>query len=209
MPPIRYPPNIICSPLGFGFPKARRINNTRPSFKITARKRVMKGHKFTFTMPLEQYEEPHEASKEEPLEEPMDEEPSEEPMEEEPLEEPIEKELSEEPHEDLPEEEVDSDLVSDSRSSYVTLMDGKPSIFKPSYVIEIANDSLNSLVERRRTQGSWRANRRKFEAPYEYETGKKKLEDILIVRDFPKVFLEDLSGLPPPQQVDFHINLIP
>nr|GEX99159.1 hypothetical protein [Tanacetum cinerariifolium] len=71
-------------------------------------------------MPLEQYEEPHEASEEEPLEEPMDEEPSEEPMEEEPLEKPIEKELSEEPHEDLPEEEVDSDLVSDSRSSQMS-----------------------------------------------------------------------------------------
>ncbi|GJU79310.1 putative reverse transcriptase domain-containing protein [Tanacetum coccineum] len=38
---------------------------------------------------------------------------------------------------------------------------------------------------------------------------KKRLEDVLIVRDFPKVFPEDLSGLPPTQQVEFQIDLIP
>nr|GEV86112.1 putative reverse transcriptase domain-containing protein [Tanacetum cinerariifolium] len=37
----------------------------------------------------------------------------------------------------------------------------------------------------------------------------KRLEDVPIVRDFPEVFLEDLSGLPPTQQVDFQIDLIP
>nr|GEV17253.1 hypothetical protein [Tanacetum cinerariifolium] len=38
---------------------------------------------------------------------------------------------------------------------------------------------------------------------------KKRLEDIPIVRYFPEVFLEDLPGLPPTQQVEFQINLIP
>nr|GEU30802.1 hypothetical protein [Tanacetum cinerariifolium] len=38
---------------------------------------------------------------------------------------------------------------------------------------------------------------------------KKRLEDVPIVRDFSKVFLEDLSGLPPNQQVEFQIDLIP
>ncbi|GJW79126.1 putative reverse transcriptase domain-containing protein, partial [Tanacetum coccineum] len=38
---------------------------------------------------------------------------------------------------------------------------------------------------------------------------KSKLEDIPIVHDFPGVFLEDLLGLPPPREVEFHIDLIP
>nr|GEU31089.1 putative reverse transcriptase domain-containing protein [Tanacetum cinerariifolium] len=36
-----------------------------------------------------------------------------------------------------------------------------------------------------------------------------KLEDISVVREFPGVFLEDLLGLPPSREVDFHIDLIP
>ncbi|GJQ92136.1 putative reverse transcriptase domain-containing protein [Tanacetum coccineum] len=35
------------------------------------------------------------------------------------------------------------------------------------------------------------------------------LSDIPIVRDFEDVFLDDLSGLPPQRQVEFHIDLIP
>ncbi|GJR23331.1 putative reverse transcriptase domain-containing protein [Tanacetum coccineum] len=38
---------------------------------------------------------------------------------------------------------------------------------------------------------------------------KSKLEDIPIVRDFLGVFLEDLLGLTPPREVEFHIDLIP
>ncbi|GJY94922.1 hypothetical protein Tco_0511283 [Tanacetum coccineum] len=45
------------------------------------------------------------------------------------------------------------------------------------------------------------------------ETGdkseKKRLEDVPIVRDFPDVFPEGLSGLPLTRQVEFQINLIP
>ncbi|GJU44444.1 retrovirus-related pol polyprotein from transposon TNT 1-94 [Tanacetum coccineum] len=37
----------------------------------------------------------------------------------------------------------------------------------------------------------------------------KKLEDIPIIRDFPKVFLDNLSGLPPLQPIEFRIDLIP
>ncbi|GKF17392.1 hypothetical protein Tco_0062310, partial [Tanacetum coccineum] len=35
------------------------------------------------------------------------------------------------------------------------------------------------------------------------------LSDILVVRDFVDVFLEDLSRLPPPRQVEFCIDLVP
>nr|GEV87247.1 hypothetical protein [Tanacetum cinerariifolium] len=37
----------------------------------------------------------------------------------------------------------------------------------------------------------------------------KQLKDVPIVRDFPKVFLEDLPGLPPARPVEFQIDLIP
>ncbi|KAJ0801140.1 putative nucleotidyltransferase, Ribonuclease H [Helianthus annuus] len=37
----------------------------------------------------------------------------------------------------------------------------------------------------------------------------KKLEDIPIVRDFPQVFPDDVSGLPPLREVEFRIDLIP
>ncbi|GKE00656.1 putative reverse transcriptase domain-containing protein, partial [Tanacetum coccineum] len=37
----------------------------------------------------------------------------------------------------------------------------------------------------------------------------KQLKDVPIVRDFPKVFTEDLLGLPPARPVEFQIDLIP
>ncbi|GJZ00234.1 putative reverse transcriptase domain-containing protein [Tanacetum coccineum] len=43
----------------------------------------------------------------------------------------------------------------------------------------------------------------------EDKSEKKRLEDVPIVRDFPDVFPEDLSGLPPTRQVEFQIDLIP
>ncbi|GJZ55808.1 hypothetical protein Tco_0611001, partial [Tanacetum coccineum] len=36
----------------------------------------------------------------------------------------------------------------------------------------------------------------------------KQLKDVPIVRDFPKVFPEDLSGIPPARQVEFQIDLV-
>ena len=38
---------------------------------------------------------------------------------------------------------------------------------------------------------------------------KVRLEDILIVRDFPDVFPNDLPGLPPDREVEFIIDLVP
>nr|GEV50868.1 putative reverse transcriptase domain-containing protein [Tanacetum cinerariifolium] len=37
----------------------------------------------------------------------------------------------------------------------------------------------------------------------------KRLEDVPIVKDFPEVFPEDLSGIPPARQVEFQIDLVP
>ncbi|GKD64559.1 putative reverse transcriptase domain-containing protein [Tanacetum coccineum] len=43
----------------------------------------------------------------------------------------------------------------------------------------------------------------------EDKSREKRPEDVPIVRDFPKVFLEDLLGLPPTRQVEFQIDLVP
>nr|GEX95815.1 retrotransposable element Tf2 [Tanacetum cinerariifolium] len=41
------------------------------------------------------------------------------------------------------------------------------------------------------------------------ETPERRVEDVPVVKDFLKVFPEDLPGLPPTRQVEFHIKLIP
>nr|GEU43186.1 retrotransposon protein, putative, Ty3-gypsy subclass [Tanacetum cinerariifolium] len=43
----------------------------------------------------------------------------------------------------------------------------------------------------------------------EKKSDEKRLEDILVVKDFPDIFSKDLPGLPPVRQVEFQINLIP
>nr|GEU57069.1 reverse transcriptase domain-containing protein [Tanacetum cinerariifolium] len=41
------------------------------------------------------------------------------------------------------------------------------------------------------------------------KANEKKQEEIVVVRDFPEVFLDDLSGLPSIQEIEFRIELIP
>ncbi|GKD92896.1 putative reverse transcriptase domain-containing protein, partial [Tanacetum coccineum] len=43
----------------------------------------------------------------------------------------------------------------------------------------------------------------------EDKSEEKQLEDVPVVRDFPEVFLEDLSGVPPTRKVEFQIDLVP
>ncbi|GKA57902.1 putative reverse transcriptase domain-containing protein [Tanacetum coccineum] len=43
----------------------------------------------------------------------------------------------------------------------------------------------------------------------EKEPTKRRLEDVPVIRDFLKVFPDDLSGLPPPRQVELRIELMP
>ncbi|GJZ69524.1 putative reverse transcriptase domain-containing protein [Tanacetum coccineum] len=43
----------------------------------------------------------------------------------------------------------------------------------------------------------------------EDKSEEKRLEDVPIFWDFPKVFLEDLLGIPPTRQVEFQIDLVP
>ena len=41
------------------------------------------------------------------------------------------------------------------------------------------------------------------------EKGKVIIHDVPIVREYPDVFSEDLSGVPPESQVEFKIDLVP
>ncbi|GJW82247.1 putative reverse transcriptase domain-containing protein [Tanacetum coccineum] len=43
----------------------------------------------------------------------------------------------------------------------------------------------------------------------EDKSEEKRLEDVPIIREFPKVFLEDLPGLPHARQIEFQIDLVP
>nr|GEU85506.1 hypothetical protein [Tanacetum cinerariifolium] len=43
----------------------------------------------------------------------------------------------------------------------------------------------------------------------EKKSKEKRLEDVPVIRNFPKVFLEELPGLPSPRQVEFRIDLVP
>ncbi|GKE05344.1 putative reverse transcriptase domain-containing protein, partial [Tanacetum coccineum] len=83
-------------------------------------------------------------------------------------------------------------------TKFVSLLNVKPSIVKPSYVIEVA-DGKNVEVDRI-IRGC------KLDCP---KLKEQKLEDIPVVRDFPEVFPENLTGLSPQRQVEFRIDLVP
>ncbi|GJV63778.1 putative reverse transcriptase domain-containing protein [Tanacetum coccineum] len=54
-----------------------------------------------------------------------------------------------------------------------------------------------------------RSNEGNFGKEDRRQLGEERLEDMVIVQDFPEVFLEDLPGLPPARQVEFQIDLVP
>ncbi|GKB86537.1 putative reverse transcriptase domain-containing protein [Tanacetum coccineum] len=114
-------------------------------------------------------------------------------------------------------------------TEFAPLLNVKPSIVNPGYVIEVADGKkvevdriLNKVVivchekvveiplegsgilrvQGERTLGAAKAlMNAKVDEP--------KLSDISVVRDFVDVFPEDLSGLPPQRQVEFRIDLVP
>ncbi|GJV88685.1 putative reverse transcriptase domain-containing protein [Tanacetum coccineum] len=63
--------------------------------------------------------------------------------------------------------------------------------------IRIANQLMDKKVQGYATRSA------------EDKSEERRLEDVPIVREFPKVFPEDLPGLPPARQVEFQINLVP
>ncbi|GJX26287.1 putative reverse transcriptase domain-containing protein [Tanacetum coccineum] len=54
-----------------------------------------------------------------------------------------------------------------------------------------------------------RVLRERPEKKVRFFMGIKKQEEIVVVRDFPEIFLDDLSGLSPIREIEFHIELTP
>ncbi|GKE34082.1 hypothetical protein Tco_1453404, partial [Tanacetum coccineum] len=119
-------------------------------------------------------------------------------------------------------------------TEFAPLLNVKPSIVNPGYVIEVANGKKvevdriicdcklelgNSLFninliplghessEILGVQGERILGAAK--ALMNDKVDEPKMSDISVVRDFVDVFLEDLSGLPPQRQVEFCIDLVP
>ncbi|GKE05331.1 putative reverse transcriptase domain-containing protein, partial [Tanacetum coccineum] len=109
-------------------------------------------------------------------------------------------------------------------TKFAPLLNMKPSIVNPGYVIEVA-DGKKVEVDRiilchekvveiplegsgiLRVQGERTLGAAK--ALMNAKVDEPKLSDISIVRDFVDVFPEDLSRLPPQRQVELRINLVP
>ncbi|GKA29928.1 putative nucleotidyltransferase, ribonuclease H [Tanacetum coccineum] len=99
-------------------------------------------------------------------------------------------------------------------TEFAPLLNVKPSIVNPGYVIEVADVCHEKVVEiPLEGSGILRVQRERAlgvaKALMNAKVDEPKLGDISIVRDFVDVFPEDLSRLPPQRQVEFHIDLIP
>ncbi|GKC03622.1 putative reverse transcriptase domain-containing protein [Tanacetum coccineum] len=93
-------------------------------------------------------------------------------------------------------------------TTFSTLFDITPDTLNVSYVVELADEKIsktNTIL--RGCCPIFLAQVTKKEI--ENESEEKRLEDVLTVWDFLKVFPEDLPGLPPTRQVKFQIDLVP
>nr|GFA98986.1 hypothetical protein [Tanacetum cinerariifolium] len=71
-------------------------------------------------------------------------------------------------------------------TKFSTLINIKPVEIDTSYEVELADAQVTGTVSK-----------------------EKRVEDVLVIRDFPEVFPKDLPGLSPPRQVKFRIDLVP
>ncbi|GJS97627.1 putative reverse transcriptase domain-containing protein [Tanacetum coccineum] len=112
-------------------------------------------------------------------------------------------------------------------STFSALLDIAPSTLDTSYVVELADGRISetNVVVRGFTLGllghpfDIDLMPKVVRIPYGDEvliirvtimaTKEKRLEDVPIIREFPKVFPNDLHGLPPARQVEFQIDLVP
>ncbi|GKD30441.1 putative reverse transcriptase domain-containing protein, partial [Tanacetum coccineum] len=122
---------------------------------------------------------------------------------------------------------ADRSLVS---TTFSTLLDITPDTLDVSYAVKLADGRISETNTILRGC-TWLANHRAVivcdekivRIPYgdevlivqvtkkeiENESEEKRLEDMPTVQDFPEVIPEDLPGLPPTQQVEFQIDLVP
>nr|GEW27462.1 hypothetical protein [Tanacetum cinerariifolium] len=83
-------------------------------------------------------------------------------------------------------------------TAFSSLIDIVPTPLGNSYDVELADGKIVGIFL---TQTSAKKEEDKSEG--------KQLEDVPVIRDYPKVFPKDLSGLPPARPVEFQIDLIP
>ncbi|GKD72226.1 putative reverse transcriptase domain-containing protein [Tanacetum coccineum] len=104
---------------------------------------------------------------------------------------------------------VDMIFVSTAFSS---LIDITPTTLDYYYDVELANGKIiriNTIIRELHAKRMSCFLAHVTTKKTEDKSERKRLEDVPIVRDFPKVFPEDLPGLPPTRQVEFQIDLIP
>ncbi|GKC46411.1 putative reverse transcriptase domain-containing protein, partial [Tanacetum coccineum] len=107
----------------------------------------------------------------------------------------------------------------DARFSH--LLDIKQAKLNTSYEVELADRKVvctNTVLRVNAMPSSCVVKRRKYiergsqlflAQVAEKEPSKKQLQDVPVIHNFPKVFPDDLPGLPPPRQVEFRIELVP
>ncbi|GJS09691.1 putative reverse transcriptase domain-containing protein [Tanacetum coccineum] len=93
-------------------------------------------------------------------------------------------------------------------TKFAPLLNVKPSIVNPGYVIEVA-DGKKVEVDRIIRDCKLELGIGITKALKSAKEDEPKLNDISVVREFEDVFPEDLSGLPPQRQVEFRIDLVP
>nr|GEX14411.1 putative reverse transcriptase domain-containing protein [Tanacetum cinerariifolium] len=98
-------------------------------------------------------------------------------------------------------------------TNFFPSIDMKPSVINPGYEIEIASSVkvvTNMIVRGCRLELEVYGERPEgnLKQLKTMKVNKSKLEDIPVVREFPGVFLKDLSGLPPSREIEFRIDLI-
>ncbi|GJY95502.1 hypothetical protein Tco_0511863 [Tanacetum coccineum] len=96
-------------------------------------------------------------------------------------------------------------LASRERALQISVLKGKQQCPRKSQNFADGQDKLTETQHRYISRGC-----QVFIAQVmEKKSDEKRLEDIPVVREFPKVFPEDLPGIPPVRQVEFQIDLIP
>ncbi|GJT65120.1 putative reverse transcriptase domain-containing protein [Tanacetum coccineum] len=112
-------------------------------------------------------------------------------------------------------------------TTFIPLLGIEPSDLGFSYEIEIASGQLVEIDKVIRGckleieghvfdinlipfgSGSFNKPKEKMRQLMSDKANEKKQEDIVVVKDFPEVFPDDLSGLPPAREIEFRIELIP
>ncbi|GKC95313.1 putative reverse transcriptase domain-containing protein [Tanacetum coccineum] len=92
-------------------------------------------------------------------------------------------------------------------TTFIPLLGLEPSELGFKYEIEIASGQLVEIDKVLRVVGERLDEKARL--LMSVKASYKKQEEIVVVRDFPEVFPDDLSGLPPIQEIEFRIKLTP